>query len=53
MEEEEEEEETRELDDQMDYEGDEWVLKLSIPAVFHKFIVGARARNKQKLEMES
>mmetsp|Transcript_84853 Transcript_84853/g.235296 ORF Transcript_84853/g.235296 Transcript_84853/m.235296 type:complete len:372 (-) Transcript_84853:38-1153(-) len=43
----------RELDDQMDYEGDEWVLKLPIPAVFHKFIVGSRARNKQKLEMES
>jgi len=52
-EDEEEEQEPRELDDQMQYEGDEWVLKLSIPAVFHKFIVGSRARNKQKLEMES
>jgi len=50
---EEEEEVERELDDQMQYEGDEWVLKLPIPAIFHKFIVGSRARNKQKLEMES
>lgn len=49
----EEEEEERELDEQMEYEGDEWVLKLPIPAVFHRFIVGSRARNKQKLEMES
>lgn len=52
-EEEEEYEEIGELDDQMTYEGDEWVLRLSIPAAFHRFIVGSRARNKQKLEMES
>lgn len=51
--EEEEEDEERELDDQMTYEGDEWSLKLEIPAVFHKFIVGSRGRNKQQLEMES
>jgi len=51
--EEEEEEPERELDDQMVYEGQEWALKLPIPAVFHKFIVGSRARNKQKIEMES
>lgn len=51
--EEEEEEEERELDREMVYENDEWVLRLPIPAVFHKFIVGSRARNKQKLEMES
>jgi len=52
-EDEEEDAEPRELDDQMVYEGDEWVLKLPIPAAFHRFIVGSRARNKQKLEMES
>jgi len=51
--EEEEDDAERELDDQMSFEGDEWVLKLPIPAVFHRFIVGSRARNKQKLEMES
>eukprot|EP00931_Biecheleriopsis_adriatica_P055862 TRINITY_DN33109_c0_g1_i1.p1 TRINITY_DN33109_c0_g1~~TRINITY_DN33109_c0_g1_i1.p1 ORF type:complete len:367 (-),score=104.24 TRINITY_DN33109_c0_g1_i1:24-1124(-) len=51
--EEEEVEEERELDSQMTYEGDEWILRMEIAAVFHKFIVGARARNKQKLEMES
>lgn len=53
VEEEDDDGEVRELDDQMEYEGDEWVLKLPIPAAFHRFIVGARARNKQKLEMES
>lgn len=50
---EEEDEIDGELDDQMTYESDEWVLRLPIAAVFHKFIVGARARNKQKLEMET
>jgi len=50
---EEEDEEERELDDKMEFESDEWVLKVPIPAVFHKFIMGTRARNKQKLEMES
>merc|ERR1740122_468875 len=42
-----------ELDEQMTYEGDEWVLMLPIPAVFHKFIVGTGAKMKQQLEMES
>eukprot|EP00933_Yihiella_yeosuensis_P064616 TRINITY_DN68055_c0_g1_i1.p1 TRINITY_DN68055_c0_g1~~TRINITY_DN68055_c0_g1_i1.p1 ORF type:complete len:378 (-),score=79.96 TRINITY_DN68055_c0_g1_i1:62-1162(-) len=51
--EDEDEDVVRELDDQMVYEGDEWILRVSIPAVFHKFIVGSRARNKQKIEMES
>lgn len=50
---EDEEQEPRELDDQMVYETNEWVLRLAIPAVFHRFIVGSRARNKQRLEMES
>eukprot|EP00928_Gymnodinium_smaydae_P041294 TRINITY_DN27962_c0_g1_i1.p1 TRINITY_DN27962_c0_g1~~TRINITY_DN27962_c0_g1_i1.p1 ORF type:complete len:393 (-),score=102.08 TRINITY_DN27962_c0_g1_i1:401-1519(-) len=50
---EEEEEIERELDSQMTYEGDVWVLKLPIAAVFHKFIVGSRAKTKQKIEMES
>eukprot|EP00929_Paragymnodinium_shiwhaense_P062243 TRINITY_DN31077_c0_g1_i1.p1 TRINITY_DN31077_c0_g1~~TRINITY_DN31077_c0_g1_i1.p1 ORF type:complete len:368 (-),score=110.80 TRINITY_DN31077_c0_g1_i1:73-1176(-) len=48
-----EDEEPRELDDQMTYEGNEWVLRLTIPAVFHRFIVGSRARNKSRIEMES
>lgn len=52
-EEEYEDEEPRELDDQMTYDNDEWVLRLPIAAVFHRFIVGARARTKMKLEMES
>lgn len=51
--EEEEEDEEGELDDQLAYEGDEWVFRMEMPAIFHKFIVGSRARNKQKLEMES
>eukprot|EP00747_Dinoflagellata_sp_TGD_P082957 gnl/TRDRNA2_/TRDRNA2_161903_c0_seq1.p1 gnl/TRDRNA2_/TRDRNA2_161903_c0~~gnl/TRDRNA2_/TRDRNA2_161903_c0_seq1.p1 ORF type:complete len:392 (-),score=85.06 gnl/TRDRNA2_/TRDRNA2_161903_c0_seq1:92-1207(-) len=42
-----------ELDDQIQYEGDEYVLKLSIPAVFHRFIIGARGKMKQELEMQS
>mmetsp|Transcript_146312 Transcript_146312/g.272386 ORF Transcript_146312/g.272386 Transcript_146312/m.272386 type:complete len:372 (+) Transcript_146312:137-1252(+) len=46
-------EEPRELDDQMVYEGDSWVLKVSIPAVFHRFIVGSKGRTKQQIEMES
>lgn len=46
-------EEVRELDDQMTYEGDSWVLKVAIPAVFHKFIVGRQASTKSRLEMES
>ena len=50
---EEEADEPRELDAQMTYEGDEWVLRLSIPAVFHRFIVGTRGANKQRMEMES
>jgi len=50
---EQEEEVDEELDEQMTYEGDEYVLELPIAAVYHKFIVGTRARNKQKLEMES
>jgi len=45
--------EERELDSQMVYEGDEWVLKISIPAVFHKFIIGSRGATKSRLEMES
>lgn len=53
QEEEEEDEEVRELDDQMEYKGDEWELRVPIAAVFHRFIVGSRARTKQKLEMES
>eukprot|EP00448_Togula_jolla_P000307 CAMPEP_0170612318 /NCGR_PEP_ID=MMETSP0224-20130122/23660_1 /TAXON_ID=285029 /ORGANISM="Togula jolla, Strain CCCM 725" /LENGTH=370 /DNA_ID=CAMNT_0010937815 /DNA_START=46 /DNA_END=1158 /DNA_ORIENTATION=- len=52
-EDEEEDEEERELDDQMTYEGDEWVLRLPIVAVFHRFIVGSRARTKQRIELES
>mmetsp|Transcript_18938 Transcript_18938/g.42752 ORF Transcript_18938/g.42752 Transcript_18938/m.42752 type:complete len:199 (+) Transcript_18938:51-647(+) len=51
--EEDEIEEEGELDDQLVYEGDEWVFRMEMPAIFHKFIVGSRARNKQKLEMES
>ncbi|CAK8992733.1 unnamed protein product [Durusdinium trenchii] len=46
-------EEEGELDDLLTYEGDEWVFRMEMPAIFHKFIVGSRARNKQKLEMES
>lgn len=42
-----------ELDDQMAYEGDEWVLKLPVPAVYHKFIIGSRGAMKSRLEMES
>eukprot|EP00971_Amphidinium_carterae_P177810 3526645-Amphidinium_carterae.1 len=52
-EEEEDDEVDAELDKELVYEGQEWKLRLAIPAVFHKFIVGARARNKQKIEMES
>eukprot|EP00440_Ansanella_granifera_P001832 gb/GFBE01001975.1/.p1 GENE.gb/GFBE01001975.1/~~gb/GFBE01001975.1/.p1 ORF type:complete len:367 (+),score=112.35 gb/GFBE01001975.1/:1-1101(+) len=51
--EEDEVEEERELDDQMTYEGDEWQFRMEMPAIYHRFIVGSRARNKQKLEMES
>ncbi|CAE7466892.1 HISN3 [Symbiodinium natans] len=51
--EEDEVEEEGELDEQLVYEGDEWVFRMEMPAIFHKFIVGSRARNKQKLEMES
>ncbi|CAE8620750.1 unnamed protein product [Polarella glacialis] len=51
--EEEIEEEARELDSQMTYEGDEWILRLPIPAIYHKFIVGSRARTKSQLELES
>ncbi|CAE7226198.1 Ascc1 [Symbiodinium microadriaticum] len=51
--EEDEVEEEGELDDQLVYEGDEWVFRMEMPAIFHRFIVGSRARNKQKLEMES
>lgn len=52
-EDEEEWEEERELDSQMTYEGDEWVLKVDIPSVFHKFIIGRQGSTKSKLEMES
>lgn len=51
--EEEEEEDIGELDDQMKYEFDEWVLRVPIAAVFHRFIVGSRARTKQRIEMET
>ncbi|CAE7458477.1 HISN3 [Symbiodinium pilosum] len=51
--EEDEVEEEGELDEQLVYEGDEWVFRMEMPAIFHRFIVGSRARNKQKLEMES
>lgn len=50
---EEEYDDIRELDDQMVYEGQEWVLKVAIPAVFHKFIVGSQAKTKKRIEMES
>jgi 2'-5' RNA ligase len=50
---EEEEEYEEELDSQMVYEGEEWVLRLSIPAVFHRFIIGSQGRQKSQLEMES
>eukprot|EP00927_Polykrikos_kofoidii_P014973 TRINITY_DN16633_c0_g1_i1.p1 TRINITY_DN16633_c0_g1~~TRINITY_DN16633_c0_g1_i1.p1 ORF type:complete len:437 (+),score=82.86 TRINITY_DN16633_c0_g1_i1:91-1311(+) len=52
-EDEEEDEEARELDDQMVYEGDEWMLRLPVAAVFHRFIVGSKGANKQRIEMES
>jgi len=45
--------EERELDSQMTYEGDEWVLKIPMPAVFHKFIIGSRGSTKSRLEMDS
>lgn len=41
------------LDGQMEYEGDEWVLKLPLSAVFHKFVIGAGGKMKQRLEMDS
>lgn len=41
------------LDDEMTYEGNEWVYKFPVPAVFHKFIIGARGQAKQRLEMQS
>merc|ERR1719359_405791 len=37
----------------MTYEGDEWVLKIPMPAVFHKFIIGSRGSTKSRLEMDS
>merc|ERR1719373_1482124 len=37
----------------MTYEGDEYQLELPIAAAFHKFILGSKGRNKQRLEMES
>lgn len=43
----------RELDSQMTYEGDEWVLRVPIPAAFHRFIIGTGGKNKSRLEMES
>lgn len=51
--EEEWEEESRELDSQMTYEGDEWSLRVPIASVFHKFIIGKQGSNKSRLEMES
>jgi len=50
---EEEEEVEGELDNDIHYDENEWVMKLTIPAVFHKFIVGKGAKTKQKLEMDS
>merc|ERR1712232_1112305 len=47
------EDEVRELDDQMWYERDEWVLKMDLPAVFHRFIIGKQGANKSRLERES
>lgn len=49
----EDEEGPRELDDQMVFEGDEWTLKIPVPAVFHKFIIGTRGQMKSRLELES
>merc|ERR1712232_120383 len=49
----EEDVDTGELDDQMWYERDEWVFKMPVAAVFHKFIIGRQATNKQRLEMDS
>merc|ERR1719401_2185547 len=37
----------------MTYEGDEWVVKIPVAAVFHKFIVGKGGRTKSQIEMES
>lgn len=45
--------EPTDLDDQLTYEGDEWVLELNIPGIFHKFICGTRGRTKQKIEFDS
>lgn len=49
----EDEDEPGELDDQMTYEGNEYVLRLPVPAVFHKFIIGSRGKRKQEIEAES
>lgn len=51
--EEEDDIENGELDEQMWYENNEWVIKLPVAAVFHRFIVGTKAAAKQKLEMDS
>jgi len=53
QEDEEEDYEDRELDSQMTYEGDAWVLKMTMAAVFHKFIIGSKGSMKSRLEMES
>merc|ERR1719181_1873426 len=37
----------------MTYEGDEWVLQMSMAAVFHRFIIGKQGSTKSRLEMES
>jgi hypothetical protein len=37
----------------MTYEGDEWVLQIPVPAVFHKFIIGKQGSARSRLEMES
>mmetsp|Transcript_68771 Transcript_68771/g.109123 ORF Transcript_68771/g.109123 Transcript_68771/m.109123 type:complete len:379 (-) Transcript_68771:90-1226(-) len=45
--------EDRELDGQMTYEGEEWVVKIPIASVFHRFIIGKNGSTKSRLETES
>jgi len=37
----------------MEFVGDSWEYKLSIPAVFHKFLIGRQGKVKSQLEMQS